>query len=168
LPHSPVIWGTSGPDTIHRNARSRCRDCFARNDIVRAGAGKDDVCAGKGSDVISWETGADDLTGDQGRDLIHYCPERYRLRSGAGRDTLDGGAGPDGLDTAGGTDGDRMFGEGGMDVCGARKNDGVDFCDGGPPTASDDPDICYSEVERNSGLQVSVRLTASNARSRTG
>ncbi|WP_162617534.1 calcium-binding protein [Yoonia maritima] len=79
------------------------------NDILRGGAGNDEIHGNEGNDDLNGGTGDDVLHGDQGND---------KVAGGSGNDTMFGGTGDD-----------KMRGQSGDDTM--NGNDGADYLDGG-------------------------------------
>jgi serralysin len=106
------------------------------NDVLRGGAGDDEVHGNAGNDTLNGGTGDDALYGDQGNDNMSGDDGDDQMSGGAGNDSLLGGNGDDVLNgddgqdyLAGGAGDDELNGGAGVDkIVGGT---GADIINGG-------------------------------------
>lgn len=99
--------GSYGPDDAQILGGTDARERFdvgAKNDIVYAEGGKDNVKGGGGKDSLFGGEGNDRLQGQGGKDRLDGDAGNDRLQGGGGKDRLDGGEGNDRLQGQGGRD----------------------------------------------------------------
>lgn len=104
------------------------------NDVLRGGAGDDEIHGNAGNDVLNGGTGDDALYGDQGNDNISGDDGNDQMYGGTGNDSLLGGNGHDELNggdgqdyLAGGAGNDQLNGGAGVDkIVGGSGSDTID------------------------------------------
>lgn len=108
----------SGDDVIYGNESGN---------LLKGGAGADQVSAGAGQDYLFGQKGADLLSGDDGEDQILGGAGKDTLEGGGGDDQLAGGAGQDWI--LGNLGDDRLSGNNGRDTL--NGGEGADRLEGG-------------------------------------
>jgi Ca2+-binding RTX toxin-like protein len=96
------IWGGQTGDSLAGDASG------ARNDLIHAAGGTDQVSGGAGNDTLWGDAGSDAVFGGTGNDLLYGNEDMDRVSGDAGADVIYGNEGADVLD--GGDDADTVFG----------------------------------------------------------
>jgi Ca2+-binding RTX toxin-like protein len=172
----PIIFGSSGNDTLNGTALNDTISGFGGADTINGNGGDDTIDGGDGNDTIDGGDGFDQISGGAGDDLIHGGEGFDTIDGGDGNDTIDGGNGIDFIDGGSGDDiihtgagldsaeethdgdgNDTVFGEEDQDTFfGSAGNDFYDGGTGGLNQQSEFDMITYEDAA--AGIVVNLTL----------